>query len=333
MHLSGIIPSVVRTVKLQIIDVIGGLTMTSRFIAGLVGTSMLLGCSTSPAPEQVTGLRAMDIGNRIRCEAAYAIRDTVRGAVSRRAHNRPYDRQVEDLLRKSSTIRSIRWADLHPDTKRLIDYYLLAVVVSDFSLNITETNDVSANLGLTNPVTRGNIGFPLGGHLNRVRNTQTTFRLKDTWRTLLIEFDDQRCSGDRGRSNPVHPIAGEIGILDQITDFVNLNHFERLSSPTDGAANNAFTRLYRFTTSLSGNANPTITLETVGRAAQITSGGIRLEATREDIHQVTISVAVPPGGPTYYSTRSAATEAAFESAEESLEATKENQAIEALRRR
>lgn len=251
------------------------------------------GCSIQPLPSDVTPLDTYAIVTQVRCEVRDALKSYVDGAI----RNRARDYQLADDLKDGS----LSYKDLisrvkDPDLKGVLLKYAGAVVGYDFSLDMTESNNATANATLMRPFTRGSdtFGFTVGSDHKR-ENTRT-FRIEDTFINLLTVVPSKYCSGVNKEPNYNYPITGKTRLADTVGTFLDLNQSGNLAMKPGGPKTPTLTDDLQFTTSYTGRFSPGFTFTPLGRALSWSSFGGKLDSTRQDIHRVTIALAMPEGG-------------------------------------
>jgi len=160
-----------------------------------------------------------------------------------------------------------------------------ASIVYNFTFDITENNDASAGFTLTDPLKSGTFNLTAGADLNRTRAGNRNFELIDS-------FDDLRkmnCSRDR-EVNWVYPLTGDVGMYEAVSTFIRLQHAD---NPGAGRIF-TFADTLTYTTTLSGNANSTLTLAPVNNRLRFTAANAGLTGSRTDTHKVVVTMAAGP---------------------------------------
>lgn len=160
-----------------------------------------------------------------------------------------------------------------------------ASIVYNFNFNITENNDASGGFTLTDPFKSGTFDLTAKAGLTRERAGNRNFELIDS-------FDDLRkmnCSRDR-EANWVYPLTGDIGMYEAVATFIRLQHAD---NPGSGRIF-TFADTLTYTTTLTGNANATLTLAPVTDRLRFTAANAGLSGGRTDIHKVVVTMAAGP---------------------------------------
>ncbi|SFJ38522.1 hypothetical protein [Methylobacterium brachiatum] len=263
------------------------------FLATLASALQLGACSTHPLPEDVTAVPSEGIVAIFRCEMREAVRHRILNAVRRR----PVDAHLADALQRGElSYRDLRKSVRDPGLLAVLNRYAGATILFDFSLTMTEKNDISGTATLTRPFTRGTdtIGFALVD--NHQRQNIRTHTSRDTFEGVLVYVDDVYCKDRPTVPNFDYPIAGRPSRLDEmVTTFLNLNQSgnlvgkEKLDTPTMADD-------LQFTTKKMAGITPGFTYSPMGRIFELAGASGSLSASREDLHRVTIVLALPPPG-------------------------------------
>jgi hypothetical protein len=227
--------------------------------------AFLSACAIHPLPENVTGIRTAAIVQRIRCEAADAVRE-----IDSRA--RP---QEHAALQK------------------------LGIVYS-FTLTMSETDNLTASTAFQQLITNGMLTVNPAFTNNLARQNLRNFTIADTYQALARP---EKCRDEATGPNYEYPIAGTIGVGEMIRTFLELALHEGLVNPGEGgsptsinlSASGILTMVdtLTFTTLLSAGATPTLTLSPVTPAFQLTSASLMGGVSRTDVHQVIIGLGLP----------------------------------------
>lgn len=256
----------------------------------IIATLLAGGCAIHPLPENVTGLNTYQIVNKIRCEARRAIKD--------RAIQLILDDNVVSERDRRGAVNFIeehieKWRDLplekfSKETQRLIDKYHDALIHFDFTLRISEENNLSTEVNLLSTLVSGSNGLGIKASNNRTRKNTRNFRVKDSFAAILST--NLTCKGASRESDYLYPITGEIGLKEVVWTFLDLNELQHLSK---GEGANLFTDTLVFTTTFDGSASPKVTLSPIGKALSIANAGFTNELKRMDEHEVLIGLALP----------------------------------------
>jgi hypothetical protein len=241
--------------------------MRLRMMAPSVAAAILLaGCSMHPLPEDVTRKNTYDIVEKIRCEAAEGLRGVPRD---------------------------------HPILKTTVIGY-------DFDFNIEEKNNAAGgNVTLTKEYSRGDLEVDGGASAERQRSNVRVFRILET----LLQLTNADCGAVSKRANRAYPIAGAIGMQELVRTYVGL---ERLTNfgKTPGVTGGTqlpvakdkeipivFSDVLTYTTHVGAGVKPELTLVALVGELKITNATINLNASRKDIHKVTVALARDPVKP------------------------------------
>lgn len=253
--------------------------------------SAVAGCAMHPLPEDVTRKNTAQIIQAIRCEARAGIAE-----------------QLELDLRNSGHSVAIRLADriaagdfdfsklepdlkrLDPEDKKLSTAYLQSGIALQFRFDITEKNDHTIDASFKDPFTNGFFGLTLQGGDKQQRSNERVVTVAGQFDGLLTGLTYKDCSSAQARvPNWVYPIAGHIGLAEIIKSYVKV---ARDTKDQLGEAG-TFVDTITFTTTISGEGIPTITLTPISEALRLTSIGDTASDSRIDIHELTVSIVLP----------------------------------------
>src|SRR5262249_38308187 len=151
-----------------------------------------------------------------------------------------------------------------------------------FTFDITEENDASAGFTLTDPFKSGTFKLTAGADpftkatgagLNLTRSGVRNFQLIDSFNDLR----KMNCSRD-GEANWVYPLTGDVGMYEAVATFIRLQHAD---NPGAGKIF-AFADTLKYTTTLNGGVNSTLTLAPVSDRLRFTAANAGLSGSRTD---------------------------------------------------
>src|SRR5262245_5581262 len=251
-----------------------------QVLAGL-GIVMLSGCSVHPIPDEVPPyVPTQEIVKSARCEMRLGLFDEVKRLLNERGIT-GFD--VGALQTHEG--RAAIFSTPPPPLKPILDEYGEVAVAYDFNFDITEADDLNANLAFKLPFTAPRV-FDLGasGSLHKIRRAKRTFRSQESFRDLILR--DQWCGNfEPHDKNILYPITGSIGLRKVVQTFMALSE--------QGGGKDNFVDVLTFTTTIGGSLNPSVKLNAVPNSFRLVSASVGLSAERKDLHQVTISLAFP----------------------------------------
>jgi hypothetical protein len=213
---------------------------------------VLAGCSTYPRPEDVTRKTTLAIVHQIRCEARRAVVDI---AYNR---NNPYPNPIN---------------------------YTTASISYDFSFDIVEDNNASADGTWSLPYTLGGMfSLTANGQFNRTRHTIRNFKITDTFEQLYNTNCDDAAPQ---MENLIYPISGEVGIYEVVKTFIDLQQVE---NPKAGEVF-TFADTLMFTTTLGAGVKPTLVISPFPDRFRLAGAKGDFNAGRTDVHKVILTLA------------------------------------------
>ncbi|MET7244522.1 hypothetical protein ABZT49_14255 [Methylobacterium sp. EM32] len=252
------------------------------------------GCSIHPLPQDVTGSDTYEIVQKFRCEvrSAVLIRLT-RGIIRYEGEER-----ARDIFQGIGNGR-IKWADIRKHLKSrflldAIDRYSGSTILYDFSLTMAEKNIMSGGPTLTRPFTRGSDTIGISLSTDNERQNLRTFTIRDSFEKVIIDLE-QDCPQAPPPQNFDYPIAGSTRIEETIKTFLDLNESGNLSIKA-GIETPTLSDELLFTTKKGATINPGFTYTPIGRIFEISALAGKFDVNREDIHKVTLVLALPKPG-------------------------------------
>jgi hypothetical protein len=163
-----------------------------------------------------------------------------------------------------------------------------------FDFNITESNSASADLQFGKTFPSGAFGLKLAPSSSLTRQAVRKFTTVDTFGELksLQPF----CSPETIQANFPYPIAGSIGLDEVIRTAIELDNLglESAGVGSLGGLTAAFSDELIYTTMFdTGAIAPSVSLNAVPGVFRLASASASLQATRQDIHHLTLAIALP----------------------------------------
>jgi hypothetical protein len=217
-----------------------------------------------PLPEDWSGANTVAIVHAVRCEARKAI-------VA--AHDEPAGASAAYTART----------------------YDRAAIAYEFTLDMTEANNLGGGLDFTDPFSNGVSSFGIGAANNRSRKTSRNFRIVDSFGDLRTKMTEADCSNAPARGNWQYPLTGSIGLGELITTFVELNNNSKIQHSQKLVP--VLSDTLTFETTVSAEADATVVLSPVGRNVarrlRLASASANLAGSRIDKHSVVIALSLP----------------------------------------
>ena len=252
-----------------------------------------------PLPEDVTDSTIV-IVEKIRCEAWQAVRKAIVQRLRKTGDLR--DAELADALVKSPTaidriIESTAGRDITNIAYANLNRYYRGAIGYEFQLDIEETDNNGFSANLLDAFSTQDRRFGLGAGLKRQRQAQRTFVISDEFSDLADLAKAKTKSGylcdPPARASAIYPISGKIGLEETVSTFLTLHESVSVDGKDKDAAVTQFTDLLLFTTTVSGNLNPTIVFQPYGIFDFQRNVGLTNSYTRVDKHQVTVSIRIP----------------------------------------
>jgi len=270
------------------------MSATRIVVACLLAGAFFGGCSIHPLPENVTGVSTPDIVRNVRCEARNSIRGKII-AVLGQVQGDPAALKYAQLLKDNPDLWlkfNDRW--FSPPVTAALRRYEQAGVAYNFSLNMTEVNNLDPTIDLTNPVSFGTFTSSITGGVDRSRENARTFTITDTWLKLITTLDETYCAKYAHIDNYMYPITGRVGIDEMIDTFVDLAEFDNLAPPS-GSTGKPPTMAddLTFTTKLSLGGTPKVVFTPFAKGLSVADASLSTTFSRQDVHEVTVGLSMP----------------------------------------
>jgi hypothetical protein len=271
-------------------------TLVLTLASALLGS----GCAIHPQPKDVTGVPTFEIVQRIRCET----RQSVIALTLDYARSRDETRDIAQQLAAEFEANPDASTKLNPnlfpgEVRKTLTAFWTTGVAYNFKLDMTEINNADGSLNVASLFGRRLFGIALQAGLDRTRENTRTFTVTDNFGELVKGLTG--CKNELVGPNYIYPITGRIGVEDMIQEFVYMSIFGNLGAETTTAATvpkgpPTLVDALAFTTKISGSVNPTVAFSPVGKELGVTAAGVDLAASRTDLHQVVVGLALAPTG-------------------------------------
>ena len=246
------------------------------------------GCAIHPVQKDVTGLRTVDIVDRIRCETRLAIQDKAIELLGQ-LPDEPSQAVAEYLRTHREAFMTFDPRKLPTAAQRAFyNRYVRTGIAYDFTFDITEDNKAAAVVDPIRLITNGTAGIGLNASGEFNRNNSRHFVMSDTFENLLHNRT-LPCDGRYKPENFAYPIAGSIGVAELISTFIDLNEDKQL----DTANSRVFADTLTFMTTLIGSASPHVELTPPGNRWGLASPtNFTASAQRIDTHKLIIGLSM-----------------------------------------
>jgi hypothetical protein len=263
--------------------------------AVVAATLAVAGCSIHPLPEDVTGLNTHQIVRQIRCEARAALTDMITEVLEKskdlevRAIGRQYKDKPDSIAGFSYTAFSAPRLVQYRETFKL---FYDAGLAMNFDLDMSEQNNLDTGLGFAQTFAHASLTLGFVADAHRTRQNDRIFTVTDTFSGIL-KIPPKYCTPQYiAGENFKYPLAGHIGIIKTLKDFVDLTLFDSLANKDDVKGPPTMTDTLTFTTTLTGSVNPVVLFTPVTNAFHVANVSATGEAIRSDVHKVTIGLAI-----------------------------------------
>jgi hypothetical protein len=258
----------------------------------------LANCTIHPLPEDVTGVETYYIVRQIRCETRAEIIRLVEYWLS---HNKDYPDAQRIGLEFESGIRPLstfHYNLFKEPIRQLVKLFYDTGVAYNYSLTMTETNNLGTQVDILKPFTSSSASFGFLGSADRERQNIRTFTVTDTFSHLIRDVSDEYCTSRfLVQANYVYPIVGRIGMDRIIQDFIKLTLFGNLAGPdTDVKGPPTLVDSLQFTTTVSATATPKVIFSPINNLVRLADASLTGVVSRQDIHKVIVGLAIDPGG-------------------------------------
>lgn len=271
--------------------------MSALLRATAIGVSCwMTGCAIHPLPDDVTGVSTYDIVRQIRCEARQAIFDEAIGWLTG-PKNPDLDAQRIGLEFQSGArpINTFNYTLFKGGVRQIVQLFYNTGIAYNFNLDMTETNNFDPTVDFLKLFKKNQLMWNITANADRMRENTRTFTVTDTFSGLLRNTPPNYCDGFIVQANYVYPIVGKIGIDRMINDFVNLTLFGALAGPASPGSQPApkgpptMVDQLKFTTKFNLSTTPKVVFSPI---RSLMDASIIATATRQDIHTVTVGLAI-----------------------------------------
>jgi hypothetical protein len=263
-------------------------------------------CAIRPLPEDLPGgVDTFTIVRKVRCEAS----DAIANARIEYLNDRYLSKTDQPLLHNYDELRRlIKTGTIPPKFTNNFEKTSKAGIVYAFTIQGTEMNNLSVSANITGPLNYGAVSLGPTASNNLTRENTRTFTVIDTFDKLLARQGTKYCMFNPptpGNTYPnyEYPILGNIGLDETVRTFIRLavtgsisgeEQLGAFSEPDfDPAKNPAMVDSITFTTTVNAGLNPSISFSPVKTHWQVQSTTIGATATRTDVHQVIVGLALP----------------------------------------
>ena len=265
----------------------------------------LTACATHPLPEDYAGVSTYAIVRQIRCETREAVKRSIFDFLA--DERNATLNKVDDASRKigrhfrenPKEAHKFSPASITGNARPIVDLIWKTGIAYNYSLEMTETNNLGGDLNLLNALPTSNKMFGFKAGLNRQRQNTRSFTVTDTFGELVGKVPETYCSEKFiAQDNIIYPIAGKVGIEPVIQEFVLLSLFGNLSGnpteqPWQPKGPPTLAEQLEFQTTLTASATPKVTFAPLTAGMHLADASFTADVTRKDVHKLTIGLYVP----------------------------------------
>jgi hypothetical protein len=274
--------------------------MQACFRAGIAFVSVCLtGCTIHPLPDDVTGISTYDIVRQIRCEARQAIFDEAVGWLAGPKDPDPEAQKIGSEFQSGSRpIDTFNYTLFRGGVRQVVQLFYNTGIAYNFQLDMTETDNIDPTLDFLKMFEKNQFTVNVTANADRMRENIRTFTVTDTFSGLLRNSPPHYCDGFIVQANYIYPVVGKIGMDRMINDFVNLTLFGGLAAPSSNGSIPSpkgpptMVDQLKFTTKFNLTTTPKVVFSPV---RNLMDASVGITATRQDIHTVTIGLAIDTG--------------------------------------
>lgn len=264
---------------------------TVHLLLLMMSCVVLGGCSLHPIPDDLSTENTFRIVNNIRCE----VKDQVQLRLQELLNKSPDETvrkfplaNLNMLVREQGQAGILRYlASADPTIAYKVLKYGSITIGYSFSFDVRETNTNSANAAFRLPFAHTVFDLTAKGSANFTRQGVRTFAFSDSFLDLIaLDCTEYR----KRRGNPAYPIVGSIGVRNVIDTYLDLGKSGVTSS---GGIAGPFKDVITFTTVVSGDITPTVTIAPVPHQFRLINASGTFGAGRTDVHTLTIVIPFP----------------------------------------
>jgi hypothetical protein len=179
--------------------------------------------------------------------------------------------------------------------RQVVQLFYNTGVAYNFQLDMTETDNIGPTLDFLKMFQKNAFTWNITANADRMRENIRTFTVTDTFSGLVRDMPPGYCDGFIVKANYVYPVVGKIGMDRMIDDFVNLTLFGNLAGPEPSGSSTTpkgpptMVDQLKFTTRFNLTTTPKVVFSPVQSLMDVSLG---LTGTRQDIHTVTVGLAI-----------------------------------------
>lgn len=270
-------------------------------VSVIIAPIFLSSCAIHPLPEDVIPYKTTQIVNHIRCEAREALRNRLLEYLESVDNDNPEEVKLNHELAARLRAGTLSFAEfnrsylnkLAPSTAILIRKYEEAAIAYEFYFDIKEETNASTSLNFIDVFSGGTRKLGVGASNDRARQNVRNFKLVDKMKPLLL--NESVCADGLWEKNYIYPIAGEIGLRETIDTFFDLNERAQFARSEQKDKNKVedLGDTITFTTTFKADAAPSIILSGVTTPFRLADAGLKINASRTDVHRVIVGLAMP----------------------------------------
>ena len=274
--------------------------------AALVAVCLLIsGCAIRPMPEDMTGVPTHIIVQQIRCETRQAIIGSAIGWLTNPVNLSegrvdPASRAIGLQFAEGRPIQEFRPDLFRGRVAQLVKLFFETGIAYNFQLEMNEVNNLGTEINLLKPFTTSKATMGIKGGFDRSRKNERLFTITDTFNGL-VQLPDSYCQGaDYNFNVPpnyAYPIAGKIGVVRLVQDFIQMTLFSNLAGKKDKPEGPpTLVDTLAFQTVVTGTLTPKVVFSPVGAGLSVTDASLTGVASRTDLHTITMGLAVAGAG-------------------------------------
>ncbi|TPK42295.1 MULTISPECIES: hypothetical protein [unclassified Mesorhizobium] len=159
-------------------------------------------------------------------------------------------------------------------------------------MDVTETNDALGSVDFLGALTRGTFGTGVSASATLQRNGVENFRALDSFgRLVTLVKDEGYCERAPPRTkNYLYPITGALDLRTYAQTFLSMNQSGNLDT-----SKTPYTITLTFTTRAKSSVSPSLALNPLNDAFEISKVTGSVSAERSDVHKVAITFVMPTG--------------------------------------
>lgn len=249
-------------------------------------------CAIRPDVKQYAKIDTYAIIRHVRCELRDAVRSVAKRSIER------INKTEANKLDSDEDYVGFDFRKLGNPIESIFTPYANTIIGSEFTFDITEHNNASADVDILHSFTRGALGLGAGVGKRLSRNSVEKSKSIDVFERLATHasMSDENYCRYQGATLPVnpnfaYPITGKLDLEPVVTKFFDYNQSANLGGT--GNSRSDFSITLKFTTTIDSDISASARFPPRGVRWQVSAFDATADASRADVHMLSIAFSIP----------------------------------------